>query len=370
MNRERHINFSGVTLVELMIVSAIVSIVFLFLVSMIRNFGIGVTKIQRFVPMQRDLQLAKHVIEKDLLSAPRSSIGNAVPNPGFEAVPTRISLSTPTTQGFWACPPVRPRLNPFRSVQGFVTARPGFYLNGNYGLTLNVEGSAIQNTSYSADSSTFTLVAGSKYLFGGWFFENQVNAGVRWRLRLLRGSTWPETTMFDLIIANAQWKFYVATFTATSDNYRVVAGAFGVDDQQTTGTYDDIVVAPLAVDLVPGGPPFEFERFQVDGPTPGQRDRIRYRVVTDGSTGRLIRERITTTGVVVPMQSVNKIRRVLIGWDFGGSDPGVLPASTPNAVLFAKGMNFPLSVRIETGDVGATESKTLALTFSVFPEAP
>jgi hypothetical protein len=112
---------------------------------MIRNFGSGVTKIQRFVPMQRDLQLAKHVIEKDLLSAPRSSIGNAVPNPGFEAVPTRVSTIDPHhRQGFWACPPVPPRINPFRSVQGFVTARPGIYLNGNYGLTLNLQGGANQ----------------------------------------------------------------------------------------------------------------------------------------------------------------------------------------------------------------------------------
>lgn len=361
----------GFSLIEVVVVSAIASLMFLFILRMIRDFGTGVAAVQRSVPMQSDLQFAKQVIETDLLSAPRSSIGNKVPNPGFEAVPTRVSTFTPPTPGFWACPPVRPRLNPVRLTQGYITARPGFFLNGNYGLTLNLKGSnAPNNVSYSAESSTFTLIPSVDYLFGGWFFENKTYDGSPWRLQLLRGPNWPSTIGISLHPGGMIWKFSASTFTATADNYRVVAAAFNVDGQQTAGTFDDIIVTPLALNLVPGGPSFEFDHFETKAPNTGQREQIRYRVVTEGLTGRLVRERITASGTVVPLDSVKNVRRLLIGWDFGQGAPGVLPPMGSWPALFAKGMNFPLFIRIETGNVGATGNKTLALTFSVFPEAP
>lgn len=361
----------GITLVELIVVSALAGLIFVFILFLVRNFGSGVTNIQRFVPMQRDLQLAKQVIEKDLLSAPRNSIGNVVPNPGFEAVPTRISTFTPTTPGFWAHIPVKPRLNPGLSVDAFVSARPGYFLNGNYGVSMSLlEVLPRVANYYSINSSTFTLVPGVSYLFGGWAARNELLALPSWEIRLLRQPVpWPNTVALTLPISGTQWRFYVSTFVANGDTYRTLVGC-AYAGARTGASFDDIIVTPLSIVLIPGGPSFEFETFQVDGPTPGQRDRVRYRVVPDGLSGRLMRERVPLTGPVIPLDPVNKIRRVLIGWDFGQGAPGALPAPATWPTFFAQGMKFPLSVTIETGNVVATGNNTLSLTFSVFPEAP
>jgi hypothetical protein len=353
---------------ELIVVCAVIGVILLFLFSIIRNFGRGITKIQRVVPMQRDLQIARRVISKDLLSAPRYSIGNAVPNPGFESVPTRVSTFTPTTAGFWACPPVRPRLGLRQTGQGFVSARSGYFLNGRYGLTIVFNHRTSDQMAYS---STFTLLNGVDYLYGSWV-KSQGNPDEPASL-LVHGAAapWPVSS-FSTETVSSVWRFIVSSFTANGlFNYRMEAGLLPNAGSSSQGAFcfDDIIVTPLAVALTPGSPPFEFDRFQIDSSGVAQRERTRYRVVASGSGGRLVRERRVGSGWV-GMDAVNKIRRLEFGWDFGQGSPGVLPPVADWAVLFSKGMNFPLIVKVETGDLGATGDQTLALTFSVFPEAP
>ncbi|MBL0059152.1 MAG: prepilin-type N-terminal cleavage/methylation domain-containing protein [Elusimicrobia bacterium] len=59
----------GFTLIEMVVAISLVSILGLFIFKMMRNFVDGLGGVQRSIPLQRDLQIAKYVIEKDLLSA-------------------------------------------------------------------------------------------------------------------------------------------------------------------------------------------------------------------------------------------------------------------------------------------------------------
>ncbi len=363
----------GLTLVEIMVVSVIASVVLLFLFNIMRHVGMGVTRIQRVVPLQRDLQIAQQVITKDLLSAPRSSIGNSVPNPGFEAIPPRISTFTPTIPGFWACPPQAPRYRTADIGQWFTTfisARTACSLNGNFGLTINARNVSVNSF---ANSSTFSLVNDVDYLFGGWVRINASN-GAQWaQLDILGDATpWPTTTILSVSSNSFNWTFLASTFTAAPGlNYRVRVGATNPNTLSIIASFDDIIVTPLVMDLIPGSPPYDFDGFQTSGPSVGQRVRMRYRLIPRGSGGRLIREQWDEgSSVWRRLGSLDNIRRLLIAWDFGQVTPGALPPPASWPSLFARGMNFPLSLTIESGDVGATGNNTLSLTFSVFPVVP
>lgn len=357
------------TLMEVLMVSVIASVILLFLFNFMRHVGTGMTKIQRVVPLQRDLQMAKQVIEKDLLSAPRSSIGTTVPNPGFENEPASISTFTPTTPNFWACLPLRPRWNPLNAYGlGYLSSRNNFYLNGHFGLTINIQNEFIP---YMAMSSTFSLISGTDYLLGGWI-NNQKSVLPPGIYLYGDSSPWPSAFLRSVTSSLASWNFVVCTFTGNgSFNYRLGAGYIRGVAGHHVASFDDIIVTPLLVNLTPSnGASFSFDRFQQgDDPSLSQRALTRYRLIPRGASGQLIREQYVGGGWVT-LTSLENVRRLSIGWDFGQSIPGTLPPPATWPTLFAKGMNFPLSITMESGDVGATGDKTLSLTFSVFPAVP
>ena len=360
----------ALTLVEVMVVLCVTSMVFLFLFNLMRHVGTGMTRIQRQLPLHRDLLIAKQSIEKDLLSAPRSSIGNAAPNPGFEEVPTRVSTFTPTTDGFWACPPTPPRrTGGGKYMYGFVSAKPEYVLNGHYSMNMNMLN--MNGNNCYAYSSTFKLLDNTNYLFGGWIKKNIPNN--RWARIQLFGDVnpWPMTSLGLLSTDRSTWTFVVATMTTgVGITYRIQAGAADGDTARMSLSFDDIVMTPMAVDLFPGDLPFEFQRVRTSPPELGRRERVRYRLVASGKSGQLVRERWDGS-VWEELKSLNNIRRLRLAWDFsrgvaGGGFPP--PAQWPS--YFAEGLNFPVSVTIEVGDVGAPNDKSLSLSFLVYSGVP
>jgi type II secretory pathway pseudopilin PulG len=357
----------GLTLVEVMIVMGISALFFLFLYTIIRNVGTGMTRIQRVVPLQRDLQLAQQVIRKDLLSAPRHSLGNEVPDPGFEGGPSRITTTNPPPTGSWYCEPRRTRKddqNPRRTFRGYVNASTWSVRNGNYGLTLNTEG--WNSVSPYNRSSNFTLSNGT-YLFGGWG-RHFGDSGASVSLRPLigassyinpNGGTWNFTAQKVINNLSNDFRIEISILTFSKDDHSI-------------DLFDDLIVTPTTADLdTVNGVAYKFDRFQVDGPLAGQRIHCRYRLVPNQASGRLIREQWNdVSSRWDPLYSLENIRRLLISWDFGQGTPGTLPSAADWNATFANGMNFPVSVTVEAGDVGATGNNTLSLTFSVFSVVP
>lgn len=361
------------SLVELMVVSALIPVIFVFLFSIVRNVGQGVNYIQQSLPLHRELQVAKQTLERDLLSAPRSSLGNVLPNSGFEAVPTRISTYTPTPMGYWTCPPapVHHIVNSRGQYSiGSVSNRPEFRYQGNFGLGLN------SINTYRSFSSTFSLVDSKPYIFGGWIRQTiePLFGGLGDGFFLLRGdgAPWPVTERIRLSlfnVANTNWVFQISTFSAVGGfNYRVELGINNEPrDVSCHFGYDDVVVTPLVTDLTPiSGQVYEFDRFETAGALAGQRVKMRYRLVPWKNSGQLVRERVPFGGPVEELGRLNYIRRCQLAWDFGEPVPGVIGAATD----FGWGLNFPLIVTLEAGSVGATGIQTESLSFSVLSEVP
>lgn len=363
----------GITLVELMMVSAIVSVGMIFLFSVIRNVGTGMVRVQQRAPLQRDLQWAKQTIERDLLSASRGSLGNVLPNPGFEAVPTRISTVLPTPDGFWTCVDVLLRIQPRDYSIGYISNRREFRRQGRYGLSLN------SGNTYQAASSTFSLVGGTTYFFGGWIRQYQ---GMTAELgdggfRLFGdASDWPTTYRSGMSVngnPSLQWTYLRSTFMATA-GFRYRATAYinfePMSDRDIHFGFDDVTLVALQTDLTPtNGTVFEFDSYQTRGTLMGQRLKMRYRLEPWGASGRLVREEVPFGAPVRRLSEITNVRLCRLAWDFGGPTPGVLPAPLP-ANFFDQGFSFPLVVTLEAGPVAATGNQTLSLQFSVFPEAP
>lgn len=354
-----------------MVVLCISSLVFVFLFKMMRHVGTGMTRVQRWVPLQRDIHNAKQAIEKDLLSAPRISIGNAAPNPGFEEVPTRLSTTTPTTDGFWSCPPTPPRrglgINK-KYMQGYINARPDLLVSGHYSLNIDIRD---MTTDCFAYSSTFTLFDNTGYLFAGWIKKNIANARFA-RIELLGdANSWPNTSLAVLPSNSSNWTFVVATMTTGVGHfYRIQAGAVNGQTARMAMSFDDIILTPLTINLLPGDPPYEFQRVLTTGPNVGRRERLRYRLVPHGNSGRLIRER-WDGAAWGEINYMDNIRRLRFAWDFSrGVSGGGMPPPAQWPALFGAGMNFPMTVTIEAGPVGAMSDKSLSLTYSVYSGVP
>lgn len=376
MKRQHFLDGRGFSLVELMVVSALVSFGMIFLFSIIRNVGSGMMRVQQRAPLQRDLQWAKQTIERDLLSASRGSLGNVIPNPGYEAVPTRISTFTPTSEGYWACVDVLPRIQPRDYSIGYISNHPNFRKQGEYGLSLNSEGT------YTAASSTFSLVGGNAYLFGGWVrqYPGNLTGGAALGdggYKLFGDATpWPTTSQSDLSVngnLSLQWTFLKSTFTAIPGfRYRVTA--FVNNEPRNFDThfgYDDVTVVPLQTDMTPtNGTVFEFDKYQTRGALMGQRLKMRYRLEPWGTSGRLVREEVPFGGPVRTLSAITNIRSCQMAWDFGEATPGVLPGPPSAGNTFDRGFSFPLIVTLEAGPIGATGNQTLSIQFSVYPEAP
>lgn len=374
-----------------------------------RNFSNGVVNVQRNVPLQRDLQLAKSIIEKDLLSTSRSSIGNVVPDPGFESSPSKLSDLLPTEKGFWACEPTRCKMEGgLKYATGFVTSHPDFIHTGNAALTIDTRGTV---GDYTAHSSTFSLAGGREYLFGAWVLTTNTN-GIQGSIALLKDPAaaapppknvmgWPETDFFYLyryathwndVLATdlGQWFFICRPFTAEDNtHYRIRAGNASSNNTRLVFSVDDMIVTPCSWTLNNvKNEMFEFDNVMVDGSLAGQRIRLRYRWAPKESSGQIIRERIDpkTGAVLQTLDPLVNIRHMSVAWDFGQPVPGVLPTAllTPPIPAstafehsqddwdkyFQNGLNFPLIITLEVGNISAPAPNFLSLRFSVFPEMP
>lgn len=400
----------GLTLVEIMVVATLSSFFILFLFSIMRNFSDGVVNVQRNVPLQRDLQLAKSIIERDLLSAPRSSIGNVVPDPGFESRPARLFDSLPTPPGFWACEPTRFIMTGgIRYATGFVTSHPSYIHSGNAALTVDTRGPV---GAYTAHSSTFSLTGGRQYLFGAWVLTTDTN-GIQGSISLVRDLAtalpaaptyvpgWPETEFFYLYRYENHWKDVINTdlgrwfficrpFTAENNtHYRIRAGNASSNNTRLVFTVDDLIVTPSTWTMNNvRNEMLEFDNVMVEGPLAGQKVRLRYRWVPKGASGQIVRERIDAMSgaVLQTLDPLNNIRHMHVAWDFNQATPGDLPMAKLSGTIpapsgsevaqpawdnfFAKGMTFPLVITLEAGNVGAIVPNFLSLSFSVYPEMP
>lgn len=391
MKGNRGLDRRGLTLLEIMVVAALVSFFIVFLFQIMRNFSGGVVNVQRALPLQRDLQFAKSAIEKDLLSAPRSSIGNAVPEPGFETVPPRLTTVLPTPPLFWTNLPTPLDISGGLNYgSASIVGHPNSTHTGNFGLLINTQGSV---GTFTAQSSTFSLRTGT-YLAGVWVktFINNWSQGSFEILGNPPPPNPPTTNLFYLfqkarrwnsvpVAGLNRWTFISNTFNADPTfNYRIAIGNASGNTTRLVVAFDDIIVTPLTFTLdATSMDTLEFDNFELEGPLAGQRVRKRYRWVPRGASGQVIRQKIDATGTITTMDPLNNIRHMSIAWDFGQSVPGMLPPhprpaegfeATDWNAFFANGMNFPLVVTLEAGNIGATAPNFLRLSFSVFPEMP
>ncbi|MBK8576419.1 MAG: type II secretion system protein [Elusimicrobia bacterium] len=97
---------NGFTVVEMIVVMTVLVVLGSFFAWLLRSSSDGFRIFQRRSPLQRDIQTALQAVQGDLLSASQSSIGNRLPDLGFERVPPALSTSPVANQWSWVPRPM------------------------------------------------------------------------------------------------------------------------------------------------------------------------------------------------------------------------------------------------------------------------
>ncbi|MBP9128030.1 MAG: prepilin-type N-terminal cleavage/methylation domain-containing protein [Elusimicrobia bacterium] len=339
----------GITLVEVIIASAVFAILMAGIGMVIKNFALGARILARDTPLQHDLDFAIHVIEKDLLSSSRNSVMNLLPDPGFETL--LVATGTAPLSGRWVADPYR--MDPFtpsNNTIGHITADFRLVRNRSRALVLTSFGAE-----YAVSGPPLFLPAG-EYALGGWVARQMGGShNRRGGLRLLEVNTLIE----ELDTNNTSWEWLAQAFSSTGNNYRVT---LFVSDQGpdivTSFIFDDVYLGPLSQTLTPGdGETVEFLRVN---PANGSLQRIRYQLLPWNNSGRMVRSIVPAVGPPVSAGAdIKNVRLFSVGW-LGGA-----------ASMTTEGTNQPLSVRIECGPVAAADLKTVrTMDLTIFPLTP
>jgi len=233
----------GITLVELMIVVAIVSIIGVGLVNLIRIsmniWWAGGVKVE----LQHYAQEAMFWISKDLRSAKASSVGNVGYNSGFE-IPLDSNLPSGDPYGWQS---------PLPAGVARISSNDPNLKSGFYGMKLTNSGATVN---YESEVATFSMTG--TYTLSCW-----IKSDGPAEVRLL------QDTGFDFIPAvstgcatgSLYWQHLsITTSKAAGTKFKIRltnANAGG------TSYFDDVGIAPLKVEFNPSDPPgyFTYEKY-------------------------------------------------------------------------------------------------------------
>lgn len=345
---------NGVTLVEMMIAVALLGVLASMGGWLLRSTSQGFTLFQKRSPLQRDAQTALQAVQGDLLSASKSSIGNFLPDLGFEQVPPALSTAPATGQWSWSPRPLSMGTSAGVSHRMFIArydssqvwrGRASMLVSvGNWTMDENVD-----SPGYNLTPGVYSLTARVRDL---WI---QASFGANVVLQ-----RWDAGAFVDdiVLIPNApNWAPVRSTFTVNNPGlYRVQlrhAGAVTALWNDHSVWYDQIALVPLGNDLTPGSGPLFFLRYDA---ALARYRQVRYSLAPAGNSGALVRE-VLTNGVWVRLGgNLPNIRRLNITWD-GGNNGGPETA-------------FPLILTLESGPVGATGDNFLRLSTRFTPPLP
>lgn len=276
--KKRSKKTAGVTLVELIVYIAIIGTLSVALLQTVRTGFDGAQMVQKSLPVQRDLQMLAQVVQRDVLSSSRGSLGNLVDG-GFEKSP--LSRDVTRLPGQWVDSTVPMDLAD-RWNNGFaiITSSTSLSRSGRHCLMIWHAG-----RSYSVQMSS-PMSAGN-YQIGGWIRSNGVDEA---RIQLLDASSnvVASTGSFGL-----SWTYVTASYLISSPGVHTIRLLSPMKSSPGSPSYltvyfDDIVLSQEVVALIPGSPDtFQFDRFSLAG----KREHVQYRVVPDGTSGRLFRQR-------------------------------------------------------------------------------
>jgi len=327
----------------------VVAVIFTLLILMgtgfMQHVSVHTQKIKGQVPLQENMRTAFEAVQKDLMSASRSSLGNLIFDGGFEAVPPVISTAPDTLSQNWRVP--FQILNPLDPTQN-AWVRPvnlsglGTVFRGKSALYIGHGGGG-----YSVKTPVFQLTDGMTYMAGLWARARNASANAP-IMRVWGGLTNPPSAVIaSSATASVAWGPLRCSFTAVGSYFYQLELAVGAGAVEA-GFFDDVALSPMSVELTAGsGRSFSFDRFD---PETGARQKIRYRVDPWQGTGRLVRE---TASAGKPWQPLgapfNDVTKVVFSWKGGGAD------------ILTKGTDRAMEVRMEVSGPSGLAGKDMTI---------
>lgn len=336
----------GITLLELMVVGVILLIVVAGLSKLIKQSFQGLSATDKVMVLQRDLLRAQDVIQRDFMSAGRSSFMNFLPDPGFESLATLPPA--PTAESWGAVPVPMDPIVPDNNVSANITASTACF--GASSLSIATFG-----VPYWVDSPVLSgLIDGQKYLVSGWILQKvglpPLHQGT---IEVLKNGG----PLVSTGTTSTDWVRLSSTFTAQGGfNYsvRLKITYSGLTGRVATFFFDNVTLTPLGIVLTPGD--MSFFEFQRRDEKSGEYSRLRYSLDAYQGSGLLTRQIWDGTAWQPLQPQVPNIRRLSVQWQNGEADT-------------ALGTDRPIDVVLEAGPVAGL-GKTISTQFSISLGAP
>lgn len=332
----------GVTLLELMVVGVILLIVVAGLSKLIKQTFQGLSLTEKSMVLQRDLLRAQDVIQRDFLSAGRSSFMNLLPDPGFESL--ALLPSVPTSASWGAVPVSVDPIEPTHTVYANITASTASFGMGSLCITSFGDPYAVESPTLNG------LLSGQAYMVSGWISQKigspplraagiqVIKNGDLLLERTVSANPWTRVSMVFTAEAGAVYSVRLNALVDSNSPNRVASFFF-----------DNVTLTPLAIVLLPGDhQSFEFQRR--DART-GNYVRLRYSLEPDRGSGKLVRQQ-WDGAVWQPLDpDIPNIRRLSVEWQNGAADA-------------AFGTDRPIDIVVEAGAVSGV-GKSLSAQFSI-----
>jgi len=273
----------GHTLIELMIVIILVGLLGMWSITTFRNTLYGMQKMQRDLPIQRDLKKAVQSLQKDLFSASRGSLGSLFDG-GFEKLAISKTVIN-VFQGQWnytsrTTDPFKPRKNGWAAIN----YKNSEVRSGLHSLEIWHNGDEL-----FVQSPPLDLTPNTTYTLSGWVRSDGINTA---EIQMVDDSGMEIVPSIGSF--NTQWVQVTQQFSlpAVVDPYfiRLVAPSVGISEDPPSPLrvfFDDISFSPDVLVVTPGSAQsFEFDIFNDEG----LREHHRYVLTPDGNSGKLVRQ--------------------------------------------------------------------------------
>lgn len=345
----------GYTVPEILVAMALFGILALGAAWLIRSMARHSMVIQRRQPVHRDLQTAFAVVTTDLTSGVRSSLGNLLPDPGFERFPRSLSTS-PTvppslggitfnpllysTAHIWHTPQLFNIVSSFsaNNTCALISSDDPDVFHGQSVLKIRLPGNYDtvpgRGGDYVVSGPTVTLNAGTRYVLAGWI-RSPSNQTVT--LALTDAPLTGAATLASVTGTQANWTYLTVLAPAGlsgEHRVRIVANETLANANEVEYFFDDVTLTSsgtLADLTSAAGDTFEFDRFAVAPPdvTVSVRQRIRYQVVRENGGDTLVRSRRDADGVFRRTGAFRGVQRLTLSWAPGQGDAGAVGANRP-----------------------------------------
>lgn len=335
--RGRGLGKNGVTMIELLVVSFVLSLVMVMVFRALTLFTKGAVQIQQKLPGQNVIQTAYHFLMLDLASASRGSVNNLLPNPCFfEDDAGALVESNVPSSSTWSCPAYRMAADPApHSSVAFFQSRLELH-SVNSGTT----------TAYALAAEPAVKV--ETFLFSASYFSNNIGT----RKAEVRGGPNPFSPV-SLVYQDTGAQNGVFT-TTVGDYYQVHLFDEPPNASDSSISFGKVYLGPISVEISTANPSGRlfFRRCNPDG----NWERVTYtmNLLWDGR-GRLIRTRFLESGKQETV-NIDGIDSLQVSWSGAPSATG--------------GTNRSLVVQLVGRGPSSRPADAVSIKFEVYPNAP